>query len=95
MQGQSWTDELALGRLRAYCDCIPVWLFTAVGLLGFAVFCLLAAAVDERMFNGVAVWAKPLTFSWSLAIYFATLWNFSRYLPVGYFLTRGGDLMAV
>ena len=95
MQGQSWTDELSLDRLRSYCDCIPVWLFTAVGLLGFAVFCLLAAAVDERMFNGVSVWAKPFKFSLSLAIYFATLLIFSRYLPVGYFLTRGGYLMAV
>ena len=53
-------------------------------------FCLSAGAVDDRLFNGVSVWSKPFKFALSLAVYFATLLVFSRYLPIGYLGTKWG-----
>ena len=32
-------------------------------------FCLLAGAVDDRLFNGVSVWSKLFKFALSLAVY--------------------------
>ncbi len=41
--------------------------------LALLVFCLAAAAVDGRTFNGVSVWAKPAKFAASLVPWFWTM----------------------
>ena len=58
-------------------------------------FCRLAGAVDDRLFNGVSVWSKPFKFAMSLAVYFATLLVFSRYLPIGYLGTKWGRILVM
>jgi hypothetical protein len=56
------------------------------------VFALLAF-IDERTFNGVSTWVKPLKFSLSISVYFATLTWFAPLLPDGYFEARKGRWM--
>ncbi len=41
-------------------------------LIGFAV-CLVLAAIDPRLFNGVSVWIKPAKFFLSLAVHMLTV----------------------
>jgi len=59
--------------------------FAATGLFMLALMAptLFAAFVDGRSFNGVNVWAKPLKFEFSLAVWFLTLAFFARWLPEG------------
>jgi hypothetical protein len=67
-----------------------LWFDCAMGFAALAVVCLLMLAMDERALNGVNVWAKPLKFSISLAVYFATLAWFAPLMPDGYFAGTGG-----
>jgi hypothetical protein len=67
-----------------------LWFDCAMGFVALAVVCLLMLAIDERALNGVNVWAKPLKFSISLAVYFATLAWFAPLMPNGYFARTGG-----
>lgn len=58
----------------------------AFGVLGLMMLALMAPTlfaytVDERTFQGVNVWLKPLKFQFSLAVYFLTLAFFARWLP--------------
>jgi len=82
----SWSPPLLETFARRH---LPWWRTTLLfgGLA--AVFAVLAF-VDERTFNGVSTWAKPLKFSMSLAIYFATLAWFAPLMPTGYFEARRG-----
>lgn len=59
--------------------------FAATGLFMLALMAptLFAALVDERSFQGVNVWIKPLKFEFSLAVWFLTLAFFARWLPEG------------
>ena len=52
-------------------------LLLAAALPGFA------ALVDDRTFNGVGIWLKPLKFAVALAIYALTLALYARALPAG------------
>ncbi len=71
----------------------PLWFYAVVGHLALLLVCLLASSFDPRLLNGVSVWSKPAKFALSLAVYFATLLLFVRYLPRGYLSTRPGRLM--
>ena len=88
-------DDSQRGGWRTYRDLEPIWFDTTLALLSLMMVCLLAGAIDERLINGVSVWAKPSKFAMSLGVYFATLLVFVRYLPVGYLRTGGGRLVAV
>ena len=59
--------------------------FGAVGLIMLAMMVptLFAAIVDDRTFQGVNVWIKPLKFQFALAVWFLTLAFFARWLPDG------------
>lgn len=59
--------------------------FGALGLLMMAVMAptLFAYVIDQRTFDGMNVWLKPLKFEVALAIYFLTLAFFARWLPAG------------
>jgi len=50
----------------------PMVILTAVSL-AFLATCLLWAGFDNRMIDGTVVWAKPLKFSISFAVLFATM----------------------
>jgi hypothetical protein len=83
------------GGWRTYRDLEPIWFDTTIALLTLTTVGLLAGALDERLFDGVSVWAKPSKFAVSLAFYFVTLLVYVRYLPVGYLRTGGGRVVAV
>ncbi len=74
-------------------DIQPVWYYMVIGHLALMAFCIVAAGVDARLLHGVSVWTKPAKFALSLAVYFATLMCFVRYLPHGYLNTLGGRLL--
>lgn len=57
-----------------------LWAFAAAIALA-AVPVALALALDPRQFNAEPVWLKPLKFHLALAVYFATLAWFARWLP--------------
>lgn len=57
-----------------------LWGFAAAIALA-AVPVALAQALDPRQFNAEPVWLKPLKFHLALAVYFATLAWFARWLP--------------
>jgi hypothetical protein len=71
------------GRHRA-------WWNSTVFFFGLTLVFALLGFIDERTFNGVSTWAKPLKFSLSIAVYFATLAWFAPLLPEAYFETRKG-----
>ena len=95
MANQYLPDVLKRGGWRTYRDLEPLWFDATVALLSLAMVCLLAGTLDERLFNGVSVWAKPSKFAVSLALYFVTLLIFVRYFPIGYLRAGGGRLVAV
>ncbi len=74
-------------------DVQPVWYYLVIGNLALMAFCIAAAGIDPRLLHGVSVWTKPAKFALSLAVYFATLMCFVRYLPHGYLKTLGGRLL--
>jgi hypothetical protein len=59
--------------------------FTIAGLLALAVMLPtgMAAVVDERLFQGIDNWEKPLKFQFALAVYLLTLAFYARWLPAG------------
>lgn len=61
----------------------PLYATAALILAVLILPTLVAMAVDQRTFNGVSVWLKPLKFEVSLAIYLATLAWFAGWLPAG------------
>jgi uncharacterized membrane protein YGL010W len=69
------------------------WWRTTVLFIGLTVVFGVLAVADDRMFNGVSTWAKPLKFSLSLAVYFATLAWFAPLMPHGYFEARKGRVL--
>lgn len=59
-------------------------------LIAFAALPLFAAAaLDPRVFQGEGIWVKPLKFHLALAVYFATLALYARWLPRGMAQGRG------
>ena len=79
--GASRTDANPLRRLAGEARARQPALTTAAELcLVGAVPVLLAALLDDRQVNDVAIWLKPLKFLLSLAIYYATLAWFHGYL---------------
>lgn len=76
--------------LEAIANRHSAWWQTAVFFIGASVVFGILAFADERTFNGVSTWAKPLKFALSLAVYFATLVWFAPLLPNGYFEARKG-----
>ncbi len=70
-----------------------VWYQSTLACTALLAVCVLLALVDERTLYGVNVWAKPIKFSLSLAVYFATLAWFAPLMPAGYFDTLKGRLL--
>ena len=68
----------------------PMVILTAVSL-AFLATCLLWAGFDNRMINGTVVWAKPLKFSISFAVLFATMALVEPYFSPGW---RNGRMFA-
>lgn len=66
------------------------WWRSTVFFVGLTAVFGVLAFVDERTFNGVSTWAKPLKFSLSIAVYFATIAWFAPLMPNGYFEARRG-----
>ena len=85
MANQYLPDVLKRGGWRTYRDLEPLWFDATVALLSLAMVCLLAGTLDERLFNGVSVWAKPSKFAVSLALYFVTLLILSATFPSAIF----------
>jgi hypothetical protein len=67
-----------------------VWWRTALVFAVLVVACALFSIFDDRTFNGVSVWSKPLKFSLSIAVFFSTLAWFTPLLPNGYLQARKG-----
>jgi hypothetical protein len=53
----------------------------AVGYLGLVPATAFALLVDDRVWYGIPIWIKPLKFEVSIAVFFATLALFARWLP--------------
>lgn len=69
------------GILQHLCADSPRYTPMAL-LLSLAMVPLLGAAwLDERLFQGVNVWIKPLKFLFALSVYLLTLAWFARYAP--------------
>ena len=83
----------ALRDWREYRRAGPLWFDATIGLLVLSAICLAAAGFDQRLLNGVSTWAKPFKFSLSLAVYFATLLVFFRFLPVEQRQTKSARFM--
>jgi len=66
------------------------WWRTTVLFVGLTLVFAVLAVTDDRTFNGVSTWAKPLKFALSIAVYFATIAWFAPLLPNGYFEARKG-----
>ncbi len=94
IENRSRSNALQLMDWRSYRGLEPLWFYTTLGLLFLTACCLMAAVIDERLLYGVSVWSKPSKFSLSLAVYFATLLIFSRYLPFRCLRTGIGRLVA-
>jgi hypothetical protein len=82
-----------LSDWREYRRVEPLWFDATIGLLVLSAICLAAAGFDQRLLNGVSTWAKPFKFSLSLAVYFATLLVFFRFLPVQQRQTKSARFM--
>jgi hypothetical protein len=82
-----------LSDWREYRRVEPLWFDATIGLLVLSAICLAAAGFDQRLLNGVSTWAKPFKFSLSLAVYFATLLVFFRFLPVEQRQTKSARFM--
>jgi hypothetical protein len=88
---------LTLGRsprfpplLEAFAQRHLAWWRTTLVFVGLTLVFGILAVSDDRTFNGVSTWAKPLKFALSLAVYFATLAWFAPLMPNGYFEARKG-----
>ena len=66
------------------------WWQTTVFFIGLTVVFGVLAFADDRTFNGVSTWAKPLKFALSISVYFATVAWFAPLMPNGYFEARKG-----
>ena len=53
-----------------------------------------AAVLDDRLFQGVDIWEKPLKFQFALAVYLLTLAFYARWLPDGLTARTGYRLYA-
>ncbi len=51
---------------------------------------VVAMRVDDRLFNGINVWDKPLKFEIAIAVYLLTLAFYARFLPAA--MLRGTRL---
>ncbi len=61
--------------------CFNLWWQATFLMAGLFVITLLLWVVDSRQLHNVSVWAKPLKFELSLALYFITLALLAGYLP--------------
>jgi hypothetical protein len=93
VQSPSGSRSFSIGDWRGYRRAEPLWFDATIDLLIFSAICLVAAGLDQRLLNGVSVWAKPFKFSLSLAIYFATLLVFIRYLSAEQRRTKSARFM--
>ncbi len=64
------SSRISLDAFRASSPLL--WRTSLAFLIGFAV-CLVLAAIDPRLFNGVSVWIKPAKFFLSLAVHMLTV----------------------
>lgn len=60
-----------------------LWWHGTFLMLGLFVVTVVLWIIDPRQLNGVSVWAKPLKFESSVALYFVTLALLAAYLPEG------------
>lgn len=58
-----------------------LWWQATFLMLGFFIISLILLSLDQRQLDNASVWAKPLKFESSLALYFITLAILSAYLP--------------
>jgi hypothetical protein len=77
------TDRDLLAPLRRLAADAPAMTLTGLMLAALIVPTLAAMALDTRTLDGVSIWAKPLKFELSLAVYTLTLAVFARWLPPG------------
>lgn len=61
----------------------------ALPMLALVPLCLIALAVDARLFNGVSVWIKPIKFQLSVALHLLTLALLLRLLQPAWASARG------
>jgi hypothetical protein len=61
----------------------PVFTIAGLAILGLMLPTAAAAVLDERMFQGIDIWEKPLKFQFALAVYLLTLAFYARWLPAG------------
>ena len=76
-QGSAWSP-----LERMYRD-EPVFTVGGLVLLALMLPMALALALDDRLFQGIDVWDKPLKFAFALATYLLTLAFYARWLPAG------------
>lgn len=93
VRSPSGSRSFSLGDWRGYRRAEPLWFDATIGLLILSAICLVAEGLDQRLLNGVSVWAKPFKFSLSLAIYFATLLVFIGYLSASQRRTKSARFM--
>ncbi len=79
--GQSLAPRVVRLGLRRLEQDSPRYMALALFLVVVAIPMLGAWALDDRLFQGIAVWIKPLKFSWALILYLLTLAWFARYAP--------------
>jgi hypothetical protein len=96
MNAHAITAQLQMPRITSFTSLAArhtVWWRTALVMAALLAVSAVAASFDERLLNGVSVWAKPIKFALSLAVYFGTLVCFAPLMPHGYFATTKGRWM--
>ena len=61
-------------------DTQPLWFYAALFNFALMAFCVIAGVFDDRTFNGISVWSKPIKFGLSVGVYFITLIWFATFL---------------
>lgn len=79
----NWPDSISAMRADE-----PRFFGAGVVLFVMLVPTILAMAIDDRIFNGINVWDKPLKFEIALIVYLLTLAYFARWLPGGMLKSR-------
>lgn len=75
----------------------PARLYAAatLGFLALVPPTVFALLVDDRLLYGIPIWVKPIKFEVSLAVFFATLAVFARWLPAATAGGRGHGALAI
>ena len=74
------TTNTPLPTLTELKDTQPLWFYAALFNFALMSLCLIAGIFDDRTFNGVSVWSKPIKFGLSVGVYFITLVWFATFL---------------